>query len=57
VAPPRGRINPKTGKPWTVAEDDAYDRAHGIREGSPRDNALDRRRGVPVKPAPKKGKR
>lgn len=51
-----GRINPKTGKPWTAAEDDAWDRAHGIKEGSARDNALDRKRGVPVKAAPKKGK-
>ena len=40
----------------TLAQDDAYDRARGIREGSPRDNALDRKRGVPLKPAPKKGK-
>jgi hypothetical protein len=46
--PPRGRINPKSGKPWTAAEDRAYDRAHGIKEGSPADNRLDRRRGVPV---------
>jgi hypothetical protein len=56
VAQARGRINPRTGKPWTVAEDDAYDRAHGIKEGSPRDNALDRKRGVPVKPAARKRK-
>lgn len=47
--------NPKTGKPWTVAQDDAADRKAGVKEGSPRDNALDRKRGVPVKPA--KGKR
>jgi hypothetical protein len=56
MAQAKGRTNPKTGKPWTAAEDDAWDRAHGIREGSARDNALDRKRGVPVKPAPKKGK-
>ena len=49
--PPKGRINPKTGKPWTAAQDDAYDRAHKIAEGSKRDNALDRKRGVPVRKA------
>lgn len=42
-------INPKTGKPWTAAQDDAADRKAGIREGTKRDNALDRKRGVPVK--------
>jgi hypothetical protein len=40
--------NPKTGKPYTAAEDRAADRKAGIKEGSKRDNALDRKRGVPV---------
>lgn len=31
---------------WTVAQDHAWDRAHGVKEGSPRDLALDRSRGV-----------
>jgi len=53
----RGRLNPKTGKPWTEAEDRAYDRSRGIKEGSPRDNALDRSRGVPVIPASRKTNR
>jgi hypothetical protein len=39
------------GKKWTEAKDKAYDKAHGIREGSKRDNALDRKRGVPVRKA------
>jgi hypothetical protein len=34
----------------------AYDRAHGIKQGSKADNALDRKRGVPVRPAPTKGR-
>jgi hypothetical protein len=45
----KARINPKTGKPWTAAQDDAADRKAGIKEGSRRDNALDRKRGVPLK--------
>ncbi len=36
-------------KKWTTASDDAADRKAGIKEGSSRDNALDRKRGVPVK--------
>lgn len=42
-------------KKWTPARDAAYDRAHKIPEGSPKDNALDKKRGVPIKPM-KKGK-
>lgn len=34
-----------TGR-WTAAQDHAYDRAHGIKQGSPRDRALDKARGV-----------
>ena len=43
-------------KRWSEAKDEAWDKAHGVKEGSSRDNALDKKRGVPVKPAPKKGK-
>lgn len=42
---------PKGGTKWTPAKDDAYDRAHGIKEGSKKDNQLDRRRGVPIRKA------
>jgi len=42
-------LNPKTGKPYTEAEDRAADRRAGIKEGSARDNALDKKRGVPVR--------
>lgn len=41
-------------KKWTAKSDDAYDKKHGIKEGSKKDNALDRKRGVPVKKAKKK---
>lgn len=41
----------KAPKRWTVASDKAYDRAHGIKEGSKRDMELDKKRGLP---APKK---
>ena len=44
----KGRINPKTGKPWTPAQDAAADRKAGIKPGSARDNALDKKRGVPA---------
>jgi len=37
------------GKKWTESKDKAYDRAHGIKEGSAKDNALDKKRGVPVR--------
>lgn len=40
---------PAKGKKWTPGKDEAWDKAHGVKEGSPRDNALDRKRGVPVK--------
>ena len=43
-------------KKWTEARDAAADKAAGIRQGSAKDNALDRARGVPVRKAPKKGK-
>ena len=37
---------PPKAKKWTEAKDKAYDRAHGIKEGS---NKLDKQRGVPVR--------
>jgi len=40
-------------KKWTEAMDKAADKKAGIKEGSARDNALDRKRGVPVRKAPK----
>jgi hypothetical protein len=42
-------------KKWTEAKDRAYDKARGIKEGSKRDNALDRKRGVPIRPPAKVG--
>lgn len=35
------------GTLWTESEDEADDKAHGIAEGSPRDKALDAKRGLP----------
>lgn len=50
--------NPKTGKKWTEASDRAADKRAGIKQGSARDNALDRARGVPVRAGkPPKGRR
>jgi len=40
---------------WTEAADVAADKKAGIKQGSKKDNALDRKRGVPVRAA-KKGK-
>jgi len=37
------------GKKWTEAKDLAADKKAGIKQGSKRDNALDRARGVPVR--------
>lgn len=37
------------GTLWTEASDEADDRAHGIKEGSPRDKALDAKRGLPAR--------
>ncbi|HET6909837.1 MAG TPA: hypothetical protein VFH54_10905 [Mycobacteriales bacterium] len=34
------------GGHWTTAQDHAWDAAHGVKQGSPRDKALDRARGV-----------
>ena len=39
------------GKKYTEAQDKAYDKAHGIVQGSAKDNALDKKRGVPVRKA------
>lgn len=43
------KMMPPLRKKFTEAEDDAYDKKMGIKEGSRKDNALDRKRGVPVK--------
>ena len=42
---------PKNGssKKWTEAKDVAAEKKAGIKEGSARDNALDKKRGVPVR--------
>ena len=42
-------------KKMTYAQDRAADKKAGIKEGSKRDNALDRKRGLKPRPAPKKG--
>ena len=42
-------------KKWTEASDAKWDKSHGIKEGSKRDNALDKKRGVPIK-GKKRGK-
>lgn len=34
--------------PWMASKDKADDKKRGIKDGSPRDNALDKKRGVPV---------
>jgi hypothetical protein len=47
---------PRNSKRWTEKSDLAADRKAGIKQGSTRDNALDRKRGVPVRPPSKKGK-
>jgi len=43
-------------KKWTEKADALADKRAGIKPGSARDNALDRKRGVPVRAAPKRGK-
>jgi len=47
---------PKSSKPWTLKADVAADKKAGIRQGSARDNALDRKRGVSTRVPGKKGK-
>lgn len=44
----------KSAPPWTAKKDAAADKKAGIKPGSARDNKLDAKRGVPVKPARKK---
>lgn len=46
---------PKTK--WTEKKDDAADRRAGIKQGSKRDVALDKARGLPPDVVKKKGKR
>jgi hypothetical protein len=38
----------KTAGKFTEKQDKAYDAKHGIKEGSKKDNALDRKRGLPI---------
>lgn len=38
-------------KKMSEAADRAYDKAHKIKQGSKRDNALDKKRGVPMRKA------
>lgn len=45
----------KGGKPWTLKSDMAADKKAGIKPGSARDNALDRKRGVSTR-TPKKSR-
>jgi len=42
-------VQKRRGRKWTEASDRAYDKANKIVQGSPKDNALDRARGVPVR--------
>jgi hypothetical protein len=45
-------------KKMSEKADMAADKKAGIKQGSAKDNALDKKRGVPVKPTPKaKGKK
>lgn len=46
----------KTGKKihYTQKMDDAYDKSHGIQEGSKKDKVLDKKRGLAEKPMKKK---
>jgi hypothetical protein len=41
---------------WTAKKDDKADKKAGIREGSAKDNKIDKARGVPVKKAPARKK-
>ena len=51
---PKGTAMGKT-KRFTREEDDAYDKKHGIKEGSKRDKKLDAERGIPEPKTPFKG--
>jgi hypothetical protein len=42
------------GKKWTLKSDTAADKKAGIKPGSAKDNALDRKRGVSMKNMPMK---
>ena len=54
--PPRAM--PRNSKPWTQKADVAADKKAGIKPGSAKDTALDKKRGVSTKllPGQKKGK-
>ena len=43
---------PRNSKPWTSAQDVAADKKAGIKPGSAKDNALDKKRGVSTKLLP-----
>jgi hypothetical protein len=49
---------PRNSKPWTAKSDVTADKKAGIKPGSARDNALDKKRGVSTKllPGQKKAK-
>ena len=49
--PPKGKMAGKSAQ-YSPKADADYDKAHGIKAGSAKDNALDKKRGV----MPKKGK-
>ena len=42
---------------WTPSKDDAFDKKNGIKDGSKKDKALDKSRGVPEPKMKKGGKR
>jgi hypothetical protein len=42
-------VTSKKGRKWTESADAAADKKAGIKQGSARDNALDRKRRVPVR--------
>lgn len=52
---PKAQLNPmmKSKKKMTQAQDDAYDRKHGIKEGSKRDQIQDAKNGILEKKAKK----
>jgi hypothetical protein len=47
-------VQKRRGRKWTEAADAAADKRAGIKQGSSKDNALDRARGVPVRKGGKK---
>lgn len=43
--------SPHQKKKWNLKADKAADKRAGLKPGSPKDNKLDRARGVPTRPA------